>query len=290
MIVVTVSSCPTKLRGDLTKWFFEIDTGVFVGNLSARVRDAVWKRICENIGSGRATMVFNTNSEQKLDFRICNSDWEPTDYDGLKLVRRKIETGNKVSENKTSMVQQNHIARNIQRSKKSINDLRDYVVIDIETTGFDNLTDQIIEIGAVAVKDGSVAAEFSALLKTDISLPKNIVELTGITDEMLRNDGRNAKEVLEELKEFCGNMELVGHNIVVFDMSFLRTAFSKNNLEPMGNKMNDTLRIARRRIDDYNGYELRDLAKYFKIEHGNLHRGLNDCLLTYKIFEELKKI
>ena len=106
MIVVTVTSCPPKLRGDLTKWFFEIDTGVFVGNLSARVRDAVWNRICENIGSGRATIVFNTNNEQKLDFRIHNSDWEPTDYDGIKLVRRKINSDNSASENKTSRVQQ----------------------------------------------------------------------------------------------------------------------------------------------------------------------------------------
>ena len=290
MIVVTVTSCPPKLRGDLTKWFFEIDTGVFVGNLSARVRDAVWNRICENIGSGRATMVFNTNNEQKLDFRINNSDWEPTDYDGLKLVRRKINDNSASSENKTSRVQQNHIARMLQRNRKSTNDLSDYVVVDIETTGFDYTTDQIIEIGAIAVKDESVAAEFSALLKIDVSLPKGIIELTGITDEMLQEQGRDAREALEELKEFCGDSELVGHNLVSFDMNFLRRAFSKNNLEMMRNKVTDTLRMSRRKLDDCEDYGLADVAEYFKIEHGKLHRALDDCLVTYKVFEELKKI
>ena len=290
MIVVTVSCCPPKLRGDLTKWFFEIDTGVFVGNLSARVRDAVWNRICENIGSGRATMVFNTNNEQKLDFRIYNSDWEPTDYDGIKLVHRKINTVNSASENKTSRVQQNHIARALQRNRKSTNDLSDYVVVDIETTGTNDATDQIIEIGAIAVEDGNAAAKFSVLLKIDVPLPKGIVELTGITDEMLQGQGKDAKEALEGLKEFCGDKELVGHNLASFDMKFLRRAFSKSNLEMMKNKVTDTLRMSRRKIDDCEDYGLADLAKYFKIEYGNLHRALDDCLLTYKVFEELKKI
>lgn len=290
MIVVTVSCCPPKLRGDLTKWFFEIDTGVFVGNLSARVRDAVWNRICENIGSGRATMVFNTNNEQKLDFRIHNSDWEPTDYDGIKLVRRKTDTGNSASENKTSRVQQNHIVRAMQRNRKSSNDLRDYVVVDIETTGKNDAVDQIIEIGAIAVEDGNVTAKFSALLKIDVPLPKGIIELTGITDEMLRESGKDAKEALEGLKAFCGDSELVGHNLASFDMNFLRRAFSRNNLEMMRNKVTDTLKISRRKLDDCEDHGLAGLARYFKIEYDNLHRALDDCLLTYKVFEELKKI
>ena len=49
MVVVVLTDCPPKLRGDLSKWFFEINTGVYVGNVSARVRERIWKRICENI-------------------------------------------------------------------------------------------------------------------------------------------------------------------------------------------------------------------------------------------------
>lgn len=74
-VTICVTNCPPKLRGDLTKWLMEIDTGVFVGNLNARVRDAVWDRICSTIGNGRACMTFSTNNEQKLDFRIYHSTW-----------------------------------------------------------------------------------------------------------------------------------------------------------------------------------------------------------------------
>ena len=67
MTVVTVSDCRPAC-GDLTKWLFEINTGVYVGNLPARVREELWKRICDHLGSGYATMVYNTSNE-----RVCNS-------------------------------------------------------------------------------------------------------------------------------------------------------------------------------------------------------------------------
>ena len=57
MVVVSLTNCPPKLRGDLSKWLLEINTGVYVGQVSARVREALWKRICENVGSGQAAMV-----------------------------------------------------------------------------------------------------------------------------------------------------------------------------------------------------------------------------------------
>ncbi|MBR0075374.1 MAG: type I-E CRISPR-associated endoribonuclease Cas2, partial [Synergistaceae bacterium] len=90
IVVITIRNCPDKIHGDLTKWLFEIDTGVFVGNLNKRVREGLWERICSNIKSGTVTMAFGANNEQKLDFKIHNSDWESVDYDGIKLVRRNF--------------------------------------------------------------------------------------------------------------------------------------------------------------------------------------------------------
>ena len=57
-----MTNCPPSLRGDLSKWLCEINTGVYVGNVSSRVRDAIWDRVCENLKNGQATLVFNTNS------------------------------------------------------------------------------------------------------------------------------------------------------------------------------------------------------------------------------------
>lgn len=88
MIVISLSSCPPALRGDLTAWLQEIDTGVFVGHLNARVRDELWLRICKHIKNGRALMVYQSNNEQRMDFRVHNTKWQPMDFDGLKLMLR----------------------------------------------------------------------------------------------------------------------------------------------------------------------------------------------------------
>ncbi|MCL2137469.1 MAG: type I-E CRISPR-associated endoribonuclease Cas2e [Coriobacteriia bacterium] len=88
MIVITVSDCPIALRGDLTKWLFEINTGVYVGRVSARVRENIWDRVKDSIKQGRATMVYSAQNEQGMNFRVHNCEWEPIDFDGVKLMLR----------------------------------------------------------------------------------------------------------------------------------------------------------------------------------------------------------
>jgi len=88
MIVLTLTDCPVSLRGDLTKWLVEINTGVFVGRVSARVRDKLWERVKDSLKHGRATLVFSARNEQHMDFRVHNSEWEPIDFDGVKLILR----------------------------------------------------------------------------------------------------------------------------------------------------------------------------------------------------------
>lgn len=92
MIVVTLSCCPQSLRGDLTKWMFEIDTNVFVGRMSARIRDQLWERIVRTCLDGRATMVFGVDNEQRFDFRVHNTSSKPVDFDGIKLMMKPMTT------------------------------------------------------------------------------------------------------------------------------------------------------------------------------------------------------
>ena len=96
--VLVLTNCPPKLRGDMTKWFVEINTGVYVGNISKRIREELWKRICDNIKNGQATMVFHSNNEQQMDFYVHNTTWEPVDFDGIKLMRRP--SPERISQNK----------------------------------------------------------------------------------------------------------------------------------------------------------------------------------------------
>ena len=88
MIVIVLSACPVSLRGDLTKWLLEINPGVFVGRVSARIREKLWARVLESGGTGRATMVFPADNEQRLEFRVNSADWEPVDFEGVKLIYR----------------------------------------------------------------------------------------------------------------------------------------------------------------------------------------------------------
>ena len=88
MIVIVLSVTPEKLRGELTRWLLEISTGVYVGHLSARVRENLWERIVSDVARGRAIMVWSTRNEQRLAFRVHNHSWTVEDFDGISLMRR----------------------------------------------------------------------------------------------------------------------------------------------------------------------------------------------------------
>lgn len=91
MVVVVLTACPAGLRGHLTRWLLEISPGVFVGKVSARVRDQMWERIVEMSKEGRALMVHSRKGDQGLDFRVHRHEWEAVDFDGVRLIRRPVE-------------------------------------------------------------------------------------------------------------------------------------------------------------------------------------------------------
>lgn len=88
MIVVVLTVFPPKLRGHLTRWLMEISPGVYVGKVTARVRELLWNQILENIGVGRAIMVYLADNEQGMSFKVCGQEWQPVDFDGLELIMR----------------------------------------------------------------------------------------------------------------------------------------------------------------------------------------------------------
>jgi CRISPR-associated protein Cas2 len=88
--VIVMSAVPKGLRGDLTRWLLEISPGVFVGRVTARVRDHLWERICRHISDGRAVMVNAAKNEQGLTFRVSGDAWRPIDFDGLMLIQRSL--------------------------------------------------------------------------------------------------------------------------------------------------------------------------------------------------------
>jgi CRISPR-associated protein Cas2 len=302
MMVLSLTDCPNALRGDLTRWLFEIDTNVYVGSVSARVRDELWKRVTENAKSGRAVLVYPAKNEQGLAFRVHNSRWEVRDFDGLSLMFRPFGAHTAAEDRLKpgfSNAAKNRRARRFVGQTLSREPAKDgvplyrgeaeYMVLDIETTGLDRSKDEIVEIGAIRVEGGEVTAVFKRILVIESELPPAISQLTGITNEQIRHSGRAPLDVLCEFAEFTGDLPIVSHNID-FDIGFLRNACKKMGLPPPANRCIDTLALARRRIRDIADHKLGTLAEYFGIERSGEHRGYDDCLTTKRLYEELIKL
>ncbi|MFF4652594.1 type I-E CRISPR-associated endoribonuclease Cas2e [Streptomyces sp. NPDC001380] len=88
MTVIVLTNCPAGLRGFLTRWLLEISPGVFIGNPSTRIREALWEEVRQYAGQGRALLAHTTNSEQGFTFLTHDHSWHPVDHEGLTLIRR----------------------------------------------------------------------------------------------------------------------------------------------------------------------------------------------------------
>ena len=171
---------------------------------------------------------------------------------------------------------------------KEITFVDDYVLVDIETTGLSPVSDDIIEIGAIKVKNNEIIDTYNELIKVDRKLTTFITNLTGITDEMLKN-GKLPEIVLQEFIGFVGKDTIMGHN-VNFDLGFLRNKCMKYLDVKLQNSYIDTMYLARKLVPDSPNYKLGTLADYFNINYKGAHRGLRDVEITYSLYNELKKL
>lgn len=160
-----------------------------------------------------------------------------------------------------------------------------YVCIDLETTGLDPKRDRIIEIGAVKVKQGRIAAEWETFVNPGRKLEEHIVELTGIRDEMLAS-AKKISELLPVFFTFLEDHVLLGHSIL-FDFSFLKKAAvnEKMGFERQGI---DTLKIARKYLKDLESRSLGALCRHYDIPH-SAHRALKDARATTALYRKLSE-
>ena len=157
----------------------------------------------------------------------------------------------------------------------------DFVVFDIETTGFSPVNNRIIEIGAVKVSGGKIVDRFSAFVNPDVPIPFEIVKLTGITDDMV-SDAAFIDTVLPEFLDFCGDCVLVAHN-ANFDMSFIRENTLRQKIEKQFTYI-DTVAIARILLPHQGKHTLDAVAKTLGISLENHHRAVDDAEATAEIF------
>ena len=157
----------------------------------------------------------------------------------------------------------------------------DFVVFDIETTGFSPVNNRIIEIGAVKVSGGEIADKFSTFVNPDVPIPFEIEKLTGINDSMVI-DAPSIEEVLPKFLAFCEGAVLVAHN-AEFDMSFIKENAMRQNLKREFTYV-DTVGIARILLPHQGKHTLDAVAKTMGVSLENHHRAVDDAGATAEIF------
>ena len=151
-----------------------------------------------------------------------------------------------------------------------------FVAFDLETTGLSDRTDKIIEIGAVRMKDGKEVARFQTFVDPGQPLRKEIVDLTGITDEMLR-DAPKLSEILTKFVEFVGEDVLVAHN-ADFDTGFIRAACKRLNI-PYNFTSVDTLVLSQNLMPQLNRHKLNLVADALSLPEFHHHRASDDAVI-----------
>ena len=161
-----------------------------------------------------------------------------------------------------------------------------YVAVDLEMTGLRAKTDRILEIGAVKVIDGEIIDMFQRLVNPQMKLPKEIIELTGITDEMA-GAGCSTDDAVKGFLKFSESFPLVGHNLI-FDYSFLKQ-YAVNHGMMLEREGTDTLKLARKFLPEAQNKTLDHLCELLQIKRDRNHRALEDAKAAAKLLELLKE-
>lgn len=161
-----------------------------------------------------------------------------------------------------------------------------FVVFDLETTGLDVMNNGITEIGAVKIINGEIAEQFTTLIKPDYLITQEVIDVTGITEEMLKNSPK-ISAVLPDFMKFIEGSTLVAHNSD-FDVKFIKRFASVEDFE-IKNPVLDTMDLSREVVKTIKRFDLKTIADYFGIVFHH-HRALSDAYATAEIFIKLMKL
>lgn len=167
---------------------------------------------------------------------------------------------------------------------KNINDIK-YCVLDTETTGFDASSNKIIEISIAKILNSYVIGSINYLINPEIPIPQSITELTGITEDMIKNQPLFGA-VADDIIEFIGDSVIVGHNIH-FDLRFINTELIRNGYNPLQNIALCTCKLSRRIYYGLHRYDLDSVSNFLGFGFFSRHRAFDDVRVTAMIFEDL---
>lgn len=163
-----------------------------------------------------------------------------------------------------------------------------YTLVDLETTGYSPRYDEIIELAAYRVRNGTIVDTFSSLVNLNDSIVLNnfIIEKTGITQEMV-DSAPDITEVFENYLRFIGSDIIVGYN-VNFDVNFIYDRSMLYLGKPLTNDFIDTMRFFKRLHPEFDHHRLMDLAELYGVPYVGAHRAGADCNITKQCFDALR--
>ena len=183
------------------------------------------------------------------------------------------------------MIQNLHLIQSINKIKEFYDSEKTFCAIDTETTGLNCSKERVIEIGAVKFNNKGIIDTFSTLLNPQIDIPLYCTELTGITNELLK-DAPYANEIIPKFRQFCNDSILIAHN-AQFDLRFINAESERLKLTPLTNQAVDTLRLSRILLPLNQSWKQTNLANQFSIEVKSAHRAFDDARVCMELFKIL---
>ncbi len=164
----------------------------------------------------------------------------------------------------------------------------EFVVFDFETTGLSVIHDRPTELGAVKISDGKLKESFSTLIDPRREIPPEVMEKTGITNEMVKGQPL-FEDILPDFYKFTYGCSLIGHNIS-FDFPFLLRGGNRSGWAFGNRRTFDTMGIAPAAIHGIQRLSLDNVLASLGLSNDNAHRALSDAAATAKAFIAMKKI
>lgn len=159
-----------------------------------------------------------------------------------------------------------------------------YNILDFETTGFSADFDRVIEVGVVKIKNNIIVDSFQEFVNPGMRIAGVITNLTGITNEMVRDADKSVK-VMPRLKAFVGDEIIVAHN-ASFDSRFYKSEMSRVDIYPK-NDFLCSLMLARRIFQELDSHKLGVLCNYLGFTNKASHRAIGDAEATHKVFNAI---
>ena len=221
------------------------------------------------------------NQASKIEIEQLKESLDKTMQNTVWLRERLKEFDKPVTRNK-----QNHKASQVVDLPVTIP--KKFIALDLETTGLSPASCEIIEIGAILFETlGQDHVTFNVLVKPRKKIPAKITKLTGITNEMVEQDGIEIEGAINQLYDFLGDYPVIAYN-AKFDISFVEAAYSQFGL----NYKNTTfcaLEAARNAYPGLSSYKLENVARALNLDPAGAHRALKDCVLAGLVFVSAKR-